>query len=205
MNNKVLAKRQVTDDLSTKEQSHKAIRSQVSHDISMHSMGESDEQVTFGIGQKAVYPCHGVGTIENIQACSIGGSKQNFYVIKIHSTGAKVMVPTGSAKTVGLRSVISTTDVEKVYKILQSPSKKSKATWNRRFRTLNDKLNTGKLDDIAEVLRDLASLSSDKDLSFGERKMLERARGMFVSEISVALNKDENDIQSDLNKRLFPL
>lgn len=165
----------------------------------------SSEQVIFGIGQKAVYPCHGVGTIENIQACNIGGSKQNFYVIKIHSTGAKVMVPTGSAKTVGLRSVISNTEVEKVYTILQSPSKKSKATWNRRFRTLNDKLNTGKLSDIAEVLRDLASLSSDKDLSFGERKMLERARGMFVSEVSVALNKDENDVQTELNQKLFPL
>jgi len=163
------------------------------------------DHTQFGVGQKAVYPCHGVGTIENIQACHVGGSKQDFYVIKIHSSGAKVMVPTASAKTVGLRSVISLPDVEKVYTILQSPSKKSTATWNRRFRMLNDKLNTGSLTDIAEVLRDLASLSTDKDLSFGERKMLERARDMFVSELSVALNKNEDDVRTDLHQRLFPL
>lgn len=166
---------------------------------------KNDKNEDFGVGQKAVYPCHGVGTIEKIQACNVGGSKQDFYVIKIHSTGAKVMVPTGSAKTIGLRSVLSVSEVEKIYSIFKSPSKKSTATWNRRFRTLNDKLNTGNLSDIAEVLRDLASLSADKDLSFGERKMLERARGMFVSEVSVALDKDESDVQRDLNQRLFPL
>ncbi len=164
------------------------------------------DRTNFGIGQKAVYPCHGVGTIEKIQECHVGGSQQDFYVIKIHATGAKVMVPTASAKTVGLRTVTPIPDVEKVYTVLQSPSKKSKATWNRRFRMLNDKLNTGNLTDIAEVLRDLASLSADKDqLSFGERKMLERARAMFVSEVSVALEKEESDIQQDLNERLFPI
>lgn len=174
----------------------------------MTSISSNDvlsEQTSFGVGQKAVYPCHGVGTIETIQACSVGGSKQDFYVIKIHATGAKVMVPTGSAKTVGLRSVISTAEVEKAYTILQTPSKKSTATWNRRFRTLNEKLNTGQISDIVEVIRDLAHLSVDKDLSFGERKMLERARGMFVTEVSVALNRDENDVQRDLNQRLFPV
>lgn len=157
----------------------------------------------FDIGQKAVYPCHGVGTIEKIEACQIGGSKQDFYVIKIHSTGAKVMVPTRSAKTVGLRSVISVPEVEKVYQILKSPSKKSNATWNRRFRTLNDKLNTGNLGEIAEVLRDLSCLSSDKDLSFGERKMLERARAMLVSEISVAKEEERSVIENELNHILY--
>jgi len=157
----------------------------------------------FCVGEKAVYPCHGIGTIENIEECNIGGAKQDFYVLKIHSTGAKVMVPTRSAKTVGLRSVISTPDVEKVFQILQAPSKKSTTTWNRRFRTLNDKLNTGNLVEIAEVLRDLSSLSSSKELSFGEKKMLERARNMLVSEISVARGEEKTIIEHELNHILF--
>jgi len=158
----------------------------------------------FAIGQKAVYPCHGVGTIEDIEACNVGGMQQDFYVIKIHSTGVKVMVPIRSAKTVGLRSIISVPDVEKVYEILKKPSKKPRATWNRRYKALTDKLNTGNLVEIAEVLRDLSSLSSDKELSFGEKKMLERAKNMLVSEISVARNVEKNEIESELSRILFP-
>lgn len=160
----------------------------------------------FNIGEKAVYPCHGVGTIEKIEACSVGGADQDFYVLKIHSTGAKVMVPTRAAKTVGLRSVVNNFDVEKVYQILKSPcSKKSTSTWNRRYRTLTDKLNTGNLVEIAEVLRDLSSLSSDKELSFGEKKMLERARNMLVAEISVAREEEKSVIELELNRILFSM
>ena len=160
----------------------------------------------FGIGEKAVYPCHGVGTIEKIEACSVGGDDQDFYVLKIHSTGAKVMVPTRAAKTVGLRSVVDHFDVEKVYQILKAPcSKKSTSTWNRRYRTLTDKLNTGNLVEIAEVLRDLSSLSSDKELSFGEKKMLERARNMLVAEISVAREEEKSVIELELNRILYAM
>jgi CarD family transcriptional regulator len=159
----------------------------------------SAEKLTFRVGQKAVYPCHGVGTIENIESREIGGSAQEFYVLTIHSTGAKVMVPTRSAQTVGLRDVITAPEVERIYDILKSPSKKSNATWNRRFRALNDKLNTGSLVEIAEVLRDLSSLKHDKDLSFGEKKMLERARNMIVSEICAARNEESFDIETELN------
>jgi CarD family transcriptional regulator len=157
----------------------------------------------FRVGQKAVYPCHGVGTIEDIESCQIAGSEHEFYVLKIHSTGAKVMVPTSAAKTVGLRSVISAPDVEAIFEILRSPSKKSTATWNRRFRALNEKLNTGNLVEIAEVLRDLSSLKQDKDLSFGEKKMLERARNMIVSEICAARNQDRALVERELNHILL--
>jgi CarD family transcriptional regulator len=153
----------------------------------------------FNVGQKAVYPCHGVGTIETIESRNIGGDAQEFYVLKIHSTGAKVMVPTRSAQTVGLRAVITAPEVERIYEILKAPSKKSTATWNRRFRALNEKLNTGDLVEIAEVLRDLSSLKNDKDLSFGEKKMLERARAMIVSEICAARNEDALLVESELN------
>lgn len=162
-------------------------------------MNGSIKVYDFNIGQKAVYPCHGVGTIENIESCKIAGAEQEFYVLKIHATGAKVMVPTSAAKTVGLRSVISPPDVDAIFEILRSPSKKSTATWNRRFRALNEKLNTGDLVEIAEVLRDLSSLKQDKDLSFGEKKMLERARNMIVAEICAARNQDRSLVERELN------
>lgn len=156
----------------------------------------------FRVGQMAVYPCHGVGVIEKVESCSVGGSAQDFYVLKIQGTGAKVMVPTGSAMSAGLRSVIPSEDVDSIYTILRSPSQKSRATWNRRFRAMNDKLNTGHLEDVAEVLRDLSTLRNDKDLSFGEKKMLERARAMIVSEISVARNLEMNTVEIELNSLL---
>lgn len=158
----------------------------------------------FRVGQMAVYPCHGVGVIEKVESCSVGGEDHDFYVLKIQGTGAKVMVPTISADSVGLRSVIDSGEVDSIYKILKTPSQKSRATWNRRFRALNEKLNTGRLEDVAEVLRDLSNLRSDKDLSFGEKKMLERARAMIVSEISVARNLDMNSVESELNSILVP-
>ena len=158
----------------------------------------------FRVGQKAVYPCHGVGTIEDIQQRDIGGFKQDFYVLKIHSTGAKVMVPTSAARTSGLRSVIEEPQVKVIYDILKSPSKRSRATWNRRFRALNDKLQTGRLEDIAEVLRDLSNLRRDKDLSFGEKKMLEKAREMIVNEISASRGQEASSVEIEINSILKP-
>jgi CarD family transcriptional regulator len=159
----------------------------------------------FSVGQKAVYRSDGVGTIETIESRDIGGSKQEFYVLKIHATGLKVMVPTRAARTFGLRSVITPPEVERIYDILKSPSKKSSATWNRRYRALTEKLNTGNLEEIAEVLRDLSNLRNDKELSFGEKKMLERARNMLIFEISAAKNKDKTEVERELNHILFPV
>lgn len=166
---------------------------------------ENFDGIKFNIGQKAVYPCHGVGTIETIESRSIGGDNQEFYVLKIQSTGAKVMVPTRSARSVGMRAVISAPEVERIYEILKSPSKRSNATWNRRFRALNEKLNTGNLVEIAEVLRDLSSLRHDKELSFGEKKMLERARSMIVSEVCAAREEDRIAIENELSTILAPM
>jgi CarD family transcriptional regulator len=157
----------------------------------------------FRVGQKAVYPCDGVGTIENIENRSIGGQNEDFYVLKIHATGAKVMVPTRAAASVGLRSVISAPEVESIYDILKSPSKKFASTFNRRYRALTDKLNSGKLTDIAEVLRDLSCLKNTKDLSFSEKKMLERARTMIVSEICAAKDMERNMVEGEINKILL--
>jgi CarD family transcriptional regulator len=158
----------------------------------------------FKIGDKAVYPAHGVGVIRGIETRDIGGSKLDFYVLQIISSGATLMVPTNGCEKAGMRELISRNEVSRVYDILKSPGRVSQTTWNRRFREFNDKLRTGSVVDIAEVLRDLCSLKGDKDLSFGEKKMLDKALGMIVTEISAALAKDESEVQAELSNMLLP-
>jgi CarD family transcriptional regulator len=156
----------------------------------------------FKIGDKAVYPAHGVGVVRRIESKEIGGGKHDFYVLQILSSGATLMIPTGATTRAGMRRLISEQEVQSVMNILKSPGRITRTTWNRRFREFNDKLSTGSVTDVAEVLRDLCSLRGGKDLSFGEKKMLDRARSMIVSEISAACAKDEGAVQLEIEEML---
>lgn len=158
----------------------------------------------FKVGDKAVYPAHGVGVIKRIESRSVGGTSQDFYVIQILSSGATLMVPTNSCERAGMRCLISDDEINNVYKILRSKGKVSHTTWNRRFREFNDKLRTGSVGDIAEVLRDLCSLRGDKDLSYGEKKMMDKALSMLVSEISAAGSRKEAEVEQELHQMLLP-
>lgn len=157
----------------------------------------------FKVGDKAVYPAHGVGVIKRIESRQIGGASQDFYVLQILSSGATLMVPTMSCERAGMRGLISDLEIKNVYKILKSPGKVSHTTWNRRFREFNDKLRTGSVADIAEVLRDLCSLRGDKDLSYGEKKMMDKALSMLVSEISAANSQEAAEVEQELHKMLL--
>ena len=158
----------------------------------------------FKVGDKAVYPAHGVGVVQRIESRDIGGTKQEFYVIQILSSGATLMVPISACERAGMRGLISDDEIKGVYKILRSPGRVSQTTWNRRFREFNDKLRTGSVSDIAEVLRDLCSLKGDKELSFGEQKMLDKALSMIVAEISAACSRSEEEVQVELHQMLLP-
>ncbi len=158
----------------------------------------------FKVGDKAVYPAHGVGVIKRIESRRIGEVNQDFYVLQILSSGATLMVPTSGCERAGMRNLISDSQIGEVYAILRSPGKVSHTTWNRRFRDFNDKLRTGSVGDIAEVLRDLCSLRGDKDLSYGEKKMLDKALAMLVSEISAAAGRDTSDVEGELGQMLMP-
>ena len=157
----------------------------------------------FKVGDKAVYPAHGVGVIKRIESRQIGGTSQDFYVLQILSSGATLMVPTTSCERAGMRGLISDDEISNVYTILQSPGKVSRTTWNRRFREFNDKLRTGSVGDIAEVLRDLCSLRGDKDLSYGEKKMMDKALSMLVSEISASSGRKEDEVETELSGMLL--
>lgn len=148
--------------------------------------------VTFNVGDNAVYPGYGVGKVTSIETKEILGNKQTFYSILIIETGMKIMVPRDNVAMVGLRPIISKDEANKVIEILKVKEVKiDNQTWNRRYREYMEKIKTGSVYEIAEVLRDLFLLKADKELSFGERKMLDNARGLLLKELSLATSKDE--------------
>ncbi|MGD9160380.1 MAG: CarD family transcriptional regulator [Desulfobacteraceae bacterium] len=158
----------------------------------------------FKEGDLAVYPAHGVGIIETIESKEISGCKQDFYTIRILDNNMKIMVPTQNVDSVGLREIIGQKEIPKLYSILKKRDVViDNQTWNRRYREYMDKIKTGSVFEVAEVYRDLLMLKEEKDLSFGERKMLDTARSLLVKEISLAKNVAEKQIEKDLDK-MFP-
>jgi len=157
-------------------------------------------QPTFKIGDKAVYRNHGVAIITGIETIEMYGSFQNVYVLEVmDSKRDRVMIPVDKVNSVGLRSLISQEEVDEVYEILRErPGKFDQQTWNRRQRKYTEKINTGSVYDVAEVLRDLYLLKFDKTLSFGEKRMLDRAQQLLVKELAIARDKQEKDVEDEL-------
>ena len=155
----------------------------------------------FKVGDLAVYPAHGVGLIEAIEEKEIGGSTLVFYVMRILENDMKIMIPKNNTEAVGLRSIISQKDVERVYSILEEKDVKfTPQTWNRRYREYMERIKTGSIFDLAAVLRDLYILQMDKPLSFGEKKMLETAKTLLVKELSIARKKKEEEIERGIEE-----
>ncbi|MFN2436038.1 MAG: CarD family transcriptional regulator [Desulfotignum sp.] len=143
-------------------------------------------------GDLAVYPAHGVGCIESIESKEINGDTMNFYMMKIVENGMVIMIPTSNVESVGLREVIPENEIPQVYKVMQKKAQNGdNQTWNRRYREYMDKIKTGSIYDVAEVFRDLFQLKLEKDLSFGERKLLDTAQNLLVQELSTAKDIDE--------------
>ena len=153
----------------------------------------------FKVGDLAVYPAHGVGVIEAIENREVMGKKQPFYVMKIMGNGMKIMIPMMGVKAVGLREIILEKEIPKVYEILRNKDVTiDKQTWNKRYKEYLERIKTGSVFEIASVLRDLFILKSDKNLSFGERKMMDTAKNLLVKEISVATNVQESEVEHNL-------
>lgn len=159
----------------------------------------------FKVGDLAVYPAQGVGVIEAIENREVMGNKQLFYIMKIMGNGMRIMIPTDSADAVGLRELISEKDIPQIYEILRNKNVTvDKQTWNKRYREYLEKIKTGSVFEIARVLRDLFILKSDKNLSFGERKMMDTAKNLLIKEISIASNSEETKVEQDL-KMIFSM
>ncbi|MBS1958693.1 MAG: CarD family transcriptional regulator [Bdellovibrionales bacterium] len=155
----------------------------------------------FKVGESAVYPAHGIAVIKRIDERDVGGKKKSFYVLQVVESAMTIMVPTDNAAAVGLRSIISDQDVSEVFRILRKRDVKiDQTTWNRRYRDYMEKIKTGSIYEISEVLRDLFLLRHSKDLSFGERKMLDQAKSLIVKEISIARRTQESVVEQEIQQ-----
>ncbi len=158
--------------------------------------------LSFQVGDKVVYPNHGVGIIEQISSRTIGPTVEKFYLLRIKSSSLKVMVPFHNVGSVGLRKVIRNGDVQRIVEFLTDGKCENHSDWKYRFKENSDKMRTGSLLEVAGVLKSLLQLNQTKPLSFREKKMLERARYLLVSELAMAKNWDEGQVEQLLSKAL---
>jgi CarD family transcriptional regulator len=155
----------------------------------------------FKIGDKAVYPAHGVAEVVGIEKKEINTIVCSFYVLKVMASGMQILVPREKADQVGLRPIATSQEIEEVFEILRDQDVHiDKQTWNRRHRGFMEKIKTGSLFDVAEVYRDLYRLKNTKVLSFGERKMLDTAKQLIVKELAVAKKWAEDKVEKELEK-----
>ncbi len=160
----------------------------------------------FKIGDLAVYPAQGVGIIERIEQRKISGCQEDFFVMRILENNMIIMIPSSNVANVGLRQIIDRKEVSKIFSILKERDicVDDNQTWNRRYRDYMEKIKSGSVYEVAEVYRDLTNIQQDKELSFGERKMLDTARSLLIKEISLAKNMKEEDVERDIQLNFPP-
>jgi CarD family transcriptional regulator len=160
-------------------------------------------QAEFAIGDKAVYPSQGVAEVLGIEQKEIFGNIQRFYVLRILESENRILVPIDKSEQVGLRRIADKDEIGEVMQILKEREVHlDRQTWNRRYRGFMEKIRSGSLFEVAEVFRDLYRLKVMKPLSFGERRMLDTARGLIVQELSVAQAEDEARVEEQLDRLL---
>lgn len=153
----------------------------------------------FAVGDMTVYQGRGIGQITDIGTLEVAGTTLKVYTVTMDS-GAIVRIPTNKAQSVGLRAVTPPDEIPAIYAVLRQQGQQPKdKTWNRRYRVYSEKLRSGSVSDIAEVLRDLVFLSGTKDLSYGEKQMLEQARSLIVKEVSLATERTEDVVEQELD------
>jgi len=158
--------------------------------------------VVFQVGEKVIYPNHGIGIVESIQTRPTPTGKISLYQLRILSNDSRVWVPQQNADGVGLRPVISAADVRKIFNLLGDGSVIQPSNWKGRFKENSDKMRTGSLYEVAVVLKGLTFLSRKKSLSFREKRMLERAKFLLVSEIAEVEMKTKAAVEERVDRAL---
>ena len=156
----------------------------------------------FKVGDKVVYPNHGVGVIEQVARRAVGDHESHFYCLRILSTDSTVMVPVDNTSTVGLRKVLSPRQMTTVMKVLKAQEVTTYDDWKGRFQANSEKMRTGDIRAVAEVLKSLTVLNEVKPLSYRERRMLDRARFLLISELAEAAGKETNEIEAKIDGAL---
>ena len=155
----------------------------------------------FNIGDKIVYPMHGAGTIEGIEEKDILGEKQAYYIIKMPGE-VKVMVPTAKAEEIGVRNIIDKESAGKVIQILEENETEMSNNWNKRYRDNMEKMKSGDIYEVADVVRNLAFKQKEKGLSTGEKKMLNNAKQILVSELVLAEHASQDDVEKLIDNKI---
>jgi len=156
----------------------------------------------FKVGDRVVYPMHGAGVIESIDEREILGRRQRYYIMRLPIGDMKAMIPIDNVDEIGLREVISEDEVPRVLEVLRSRETEMSSNWNRRYRANMEKIKSGNIYEVAEVVRNLVRRQQQKGLSTGERKMLDSARQILVSEIVLAQGIGEEQANSLLDEAL---
>jgi CarD family transcriptional regulator len=154
---------------------------------------------TFRIGDRAVYPAHGVAEIVAIETKEIAGQRKEFYVLRVVQSEMKLMIPCDGADRAGLRNVVNAETVAQVFEVLRSADVAVKpGPWNRRFREYTELVNSGSLVEVAKVFRDLWRIRPDRELSYGERRLLEHSKNLLVAELALVQHMELPAMESAL-------
>lgn len=153
----------------------------------------------FSIGDRVVYPMHGAGIIEKIEEKEILGEKSQYYVMIMPIGNMKVMIPVDNIEEIGIREIISDEEMQKVLNILKGDKTKMPQNWNRRYRMNMEKIKSGDVFEIASVVRNLMLRDEERSLSTGERKMLNNAKQMLISEIVLVFDIDQEESEKIIN------
>jgi len=170
--------------------------------VSRTFQGGKPKVMDYKIGDKVVYPNHGVGIIDQISYGVLNGRTERYYMIRIVSSGLRVMVPQSNTEIVVVRAVIRSNESTKVLGFLERGKLNSHHDWKHRFKENSERMRTGSLLEVAVVLKSLVSLSRNKPLSFREKKMLERAKYLLVSEMATARNTSAENAEATVVKSL---
>ena len=158
--------------------------------------------MTFHVGDTVIYPHHGAAVIEKVETRHLRGEARDYFVLRLTYGDLTVMVPSDSLEECGVRNVVSKKEVEKVLEVLRQPEGKQAGNWSRRFKANYEKLRSGDIYLVAEVVRNLATRDKEKGLSAGEKRMLSKAKQILLSELAVAIKKDEEKAEELVNQTL---
>lgn len=155
----------------------------------------------FNVGDHIVYPMHGAGVIDAIEEKNILGEKQAYYILKMPGE-VKVMVPTNKAEEIGVRGIIDKQEASKVFEILEEDKTEMSSNWNKRYRDNMDKMKSGDIYEIADVVRNLSFKQKEKGLSTGEKKMLSNAKQILVSELVLAEHASQEEVEELIDNKI---
>ena len=154
----------------------------------------------YRLGDKIVYPMHGAGVIESVEEKEVLGEKKKYFIIKMPVNEMKLMIPVDNVENIGVRKIISNSEVEEVFDILREDSSLNKMNWNKRYRANMDRMKSGDIFEVARIVRSLTFRDQEKGLSTGEKKMLSNAKQILISELILAEDSSSEEIESRIDK-----